>query len=136
MSERTHEAVEDFRARARSFIRANLAPASSTPTLASARSAISGRATSRPELAAVAQGNGKSSACSLTPIWPVSAFPPSTAARDSTPEHQRTLNDELYQAMNIRPDCRPRPFPPVPPYCSTSGPRPKKKRHIHRHPEG
>ena len=54
MSERMHEAVEDFRARARSFIRANLAPASSTDRVGPLRNQRS----DEQELAAVAAGTG------------------------------------------------------------------------------
>ena len=70
------ESLEDFRQRARTFIRSNLRQV--TPEeLRSAGTAMSEEA----ELAAVSPGPRSSSACSSTPTWPASASRAPTAVR-------------------------------------------------------
>ncbi len=124
MSERMHEAVEDFRARARSFIRANLAPASSTDRVGPLRNQRS----DEQELAAVAREREIQRMLFDAHLAGI-CFPPEYGGQGLTPEHQRTLNDELsgyeYPARLQAPT-----FSPCAAVLLDFGTEAQKKRHI------
>ena len=111
------EDLEEFRPRARAFVRANLPPWTRGQSIGTCGATC----TDEEELVAVARDRelqrmlfdaGFAGIC----------FPSEYGGQGLTPEHQRALT-RSWPATSTRPGSRSRPSRPAPPSCSTSAPR-------------